>query len=91
VGEERFYLVYISILLFLIEESHNRNSDRVEILRQDLIQRQWRSAAYWLSHPAFLQNPRPPWVAPPTMDWALLHQSLIKKMLYKHYSSPVLW
>jgi hypothetical protein len=25
------------------------------------------------------------------MDWALLHQSLIKKMLYKHYSSPVLW
>jgi hypothetical protein len=40
----------------------------------------------------FLIEPRTtcPGMSPPTMGWALLHQSLIKKMFYKLAYSPIL-
>jgi hypothetical protein len=46
-GEERIYLAYISTLLFITKGSHKRNSSMAGIWRQELIQRPWRSAAYW--------------------------------------------
>jgi hypothetical protein len=39
VGEERVYLAYISILLFIIEGSQNKNLNRAGSWRQDLMQR----------------------------------------------------
>jgi hypothetical protein len=47
-GEERVYLVYAFILLFIIEGSQDGNSDRAGIRRQELMQRLWRGAASWL-------------------------------------------
>ena len=39
VGEERVYLAYTSISLFIIEGSPDGNSDRAGTWRQDLMQR----------------------------------------------------
>ena len=59
--EERVYSPYTSIALFIIEESRDRNSNKAGTWRQELIQKPWRSATYWLAspwlaQPAFLQN-----------------------------------
>jgi hypothetical protein len=48
VGEEGVYSVYTSISLFIIEGSQDRNSSRAGTWRQELMQRSWRDAAYWL-------------------------------------------
>lgn len=40
--------------LFNINGSPSRNSDRAGIWRLRLMQRPWRSAAYWLSQPDFV-------------------------------------
>jgi hypothetical protein len=53
-GEERVYLTYTSILLFVIEKSQGRDSNRVGTWMQEPIQRPWRSAAYWLAPPGLL-------------------------------------
>ena len=53
VGEERVYLVYT----FIIEASQDRYSNRTGAWRQELMQRPWRGAAYWLAQPAFLGPP----------------------------------
>jgi len=47
VGEERVYLAYASTSLFMTELSQDRTSNRVGSWRQELMQRPWRSAAYW--------------------------------------------
>jgi hypothetical protein len=59
-----------------------------------LMQRQWRTAAYWLAHNGLLsllsyrnQGHRP-WVIP--MAWVYSHQSLIKKMCYMLAYSQIL-
>jgi hypothetical protein len=39
VGEERIYLAYTSMLLFIIEGSQDRNSNRAGSWRQELMQR----------------------------------------------------
>ena len=49
VGEERVYSVYTSILLVTTKESQDRNLNRAEFWRQELMQRPWRGAAYWLA------------------------------------------
>lgn len=50
-------------------------------LGQELKQRPWSGAAYCLLLKACLScSLIEPWVAPPTMSWALPYQSLIKKM-----------
>ena len=54
VGEERVYLAYTSALLFITEGSQDRNSNRAGTWRQELMQRPWKGAAYWLAQPAFL-------------------------------------
>ena len=49
VGEERVYSAYISTLLFITKGSQDRNSSRAGTWRQELMQRPWRGAAYWLT------------------------------------------
>jgi hypothetical protein len=75
VGEERVYLAYTSMSLFIIEGSQDRNSNMAGTWSQELMHRSWRDAVYWLApkwlaQPAFLQNPGPSfreWYHPP---WA---------------------
>jgi hypothetical protein len=93
VVKERVYLAYTSISVFILEGSQDRNSNRAGAWRQELVQRPWQGAAYWL---AFLglhsllsyrtQNLQPT-DGILTIGWALSDLSLIKKM---HYSL-ILW
>ena len=53
-GEIGAYLVYASTLLFITEGNQDKNSHRAGIWRQELMQRPWRSAAYWLASPGLL-------------------------------------
>jgi hypothetical protein len=46
-GKEMIYLAYLSTLLFIIKA--NQDSNRAGTWRQELMQRPWRSAAYWLA------------------------------------------
>jgi hypothetical protein len=55
VGEERVYSPYTSTLLFITKGSQNWNSHRVETRRQELMQKPWRDAAYWLASPGLLR------------------------------------
>ena len=52
VWEERVYAAYISTSLFITKGSQGRNSSRAGTWRQELMQRPWRGAAYWLAQPA---------------------------------------
>ena len=96
VVEESVYLAYISILLFIIEVSQDGNSNRAGTWRQELMQKPWRGAAYWLaphglfSLLSYRTRTTSPGVAPPTMGWALPCQSLIKKMFYRRLQ-PYIW
>jgi hypothetical protein len=53
VEEERIYSAYTSTLLFITKESQDWDSHRAGIWRQELMQRPWRGAAYWLAQLAF--------------------------------------
>jgi hypothetical protein len=46
VVEQKVYLTYIFISLFIIKRSQDRNSSRAGTWRQELIKRPWRGAAY---------------------------------------------
>ena len=48
-GEERVYLTYSSTSLFIIERSQDRSSHKEGTWTQELMQRPWRGAAYWLA------------------------------------------
>jgi hypothetical protein len=54
VWEERVYLTYSSMLLFIVEEIQDRNSNRTKSWMQELMQRSWRNIAYWLAQPTFI-------------------------------------
>jgi hypothetical protein len=56
VGEERVYLAYTSMMLFIIEGSKDRNSKKAGTWKQELMQRP-RSAAYWLAPHSWLSLP----------------------------------
>lgn len=77
VGEERIYLAYTFLLLFIIEGSQGRNSNTAGFWRQELMQRLWSGANYWLAPMScsvcFLIEPRTTsrGVAPPTIGWGL--------------------
>ena len=62
VGEERAYSAYTCTLLFITKGSQDRSSHKAGTWRQELMQRPWRSAAYWLASPGcsacFLIEPR---------------------------------
>jgi hypothetical protein len=72
VGEEKVYSAYTSTLLFITKGSQDRNSHRPGTWRQELLQRPWRNAAYWLASfsGCFLIEPRTtsPGMAPPEMS-----------------------
>jgi hypothetical protein len=61
---------------------------------RSMIQRPWTSAAYWLPPPDLLSllftelRTTSSGMAPLTMDWALPHQSIIKKMHYRPIGLP---
>ena len=44
----------------IIRRSQDRNSNRAGTRRQELMQRPWRKAAYWLAQPGTLWDPGPP-------------------------------
>ena len=96
VGEERAYLAYTSTSLFIIERSQDRNSSRAESWRQELMQKPWRGASYWLVPYGLLSlfshrsRTTSPGMAPLIMDRALSHQLLIKNMPYRPVYSPIL-
>jgi hypothetical protein len=54
VGEERVCLAYLSTVLFLIEGSQDRISNRAGSWRQELMQRPLRGAVYWIASHGFL-------------------------------------
>jgi hypothetical protein len=54
VGEERTYSAYTSTLLFITKGSQDRNSHKAGTWRQELMQRPWRGAVYWIASPGLL-------------------------------------
>jgi hypothetical protein len=70
---------------FIIEGSQGRN------LEAGTDKRPWRGTAHLACSTYFVRAPRTtnPGVVPPIMVWALLHQSLIKKMLYRLVYSSI--
>jgi hypothetical protein len=54
VGEKTVYSAYNSTLLFIIKGSQDRNSLMAETWRQELMQRPWRGAAYWIASPGLI-------------------------------------
>jgi hypothetical protein len=54
IEEEKVYSAYTSILLFITKGNQDRNSHRAGTWRQELMQRPWRGAAYWIASPGLL-------------------------------------
>ena len=84
VGEERAYLAYTSISLFIIEGGQDRNSNMAGTWRQKL-----KGLLLVACSACFLTEPRTtsPELAPPTIEEPFPHQLLGKKMFY----SLILW
>jgi hypothetical protein len=78
-----------------VKEVRTKNSNRAGTWREELMQRPWRHAAYWLvlqgSLSLLCYRTITPRTVPPTMGWDLLHQSLIKKMTYRLAYNLILW
>jgi hypothetical protein len=49
IGEERVYSAYIATLIFLTKGNQDRDSQKTGTWRQELMQRPWRSSAYWIA------------------------------------------
>jgi hypothetical protein len=76
VGEERVYLAYNSILLFL--SPRKSGLELKQVRKQELMQRPWRDVPYWLASPGLLSllsyrtKTTSPEMVPPTRDLSLL-------------------
>lgn len=96
-GRKGAYLTFTSISQFFIEGSQGKNSNRTGCWRQELMQKSGRNTAFCLALLAFsvcfLRAPRTtsPGVVPPTLDWALAHQTRKIKMCYRFAYSQILW
>jgi hypothetical protein len=64
VGVERIYSAYTSTLLFITQGSQDWNSHRVGTWRQELMQKPWRNAPYWIASPGLLS-----WLSYRTQDY----------------------
>ena len=91
--EERVYFIYTSGNNPSLRKNHVRNSHRAGTWRQELMQRPWRSAAYWLAPHGLLNL-----LSSTTQDhqsrggttgkcWTLPCKSPIKKMPSDHLKS----
>lgn len=84
IGEERVY----SATIFITSGTQDRNSSRTGTWRQELVQKSWRGASYWLAPMTcsayLLIEPKTtsPGLALPTTGRAIPHCSLVKKMPY---------
>jgi hypothetical protein len=81
VGEERVYLFYISIPLSITKGSQDKNSNKEDTWKQEVMQ---RGADYWLVCPSLLNL-----LSYRKQKLGLPHQSLIKKMPYGGMSFEV--
>jgi hypothetical protein len=54
IREERVYSDYTSTLLFIIKGNQDKTSHRAGTWRQELRQRPWRDAAYWIASSGLL-------------------------------------
>jgi hypothetical protein len=78
-GRNRFIWLTLS---YTVEGSQDRNSNRAGIQRQELMQRPWMAAAYFLANLFSYRTQDHLLSGSSTLiGWALLHQSFIKKML----------
>ena len=88
-GEERVYVPHSSFIQqFVTKSNEGRNWSWTGTWRQELMWRPQRSAAYWLAPNDLLcllteLRTVSPGIEPPTMSWALPHQSIIKKMPHR--------
>jgi hypothetical protein len=70
---------FIWFILPIVGGNQDRNSNSVETWMQELMQKAWRGAAYWLvSHVLLIClliefRTTNPGMAPPTVGWALPH------------------
>lgn len=85
VREERFYFAYNSRYQCITKGSQDKNLNRLGTVRQELMQKPWRSTTYWSAlycqftlHPEHQST-----TVPLTMGRVLPHQSFIKKLPYK--------
>jgi hypothetical protein len=85
----RVCLAYTFIALCITEGSEDRNSNREGTWRQELID--GGHGGVLLSLLSYRPQDHSPGVAPPTMSWALPHQSLVKKMSYRLAYNLNLW
>jgi hypothetical protein len=90
VVEKRVYVAYTSTLYSITEISQGRNSSRAGTWRQELMQRPWRGAAFWLAPAAclscfliLLRTTRLR-MAQSTKGWILSHRSL-SQILWRHF------
>jgi hypothetical protein len=83
-GRKGFIFFHGSIEQFNIKSSEGRNSNRAGTWRQELMQKPWRGAAYYLAPRSlfslFSYRTASPGILLPTMGWVLPHQSLSKRM-----------
>jgi hypothetical protein len=71
-----------------LKSSEGNNLSRSGDYRQELMERPWRSAGYYLAPIGFAQ---PAFLIALGQGWHLPHQSLIKKMLYRFANGLILW
>jgi hypothetical protein len=68
--EERTYLAYAFTFQFITKGSQQGMiSNKAGSWRQELMQRAWRSVAYWFVQPVFLENPGSPALGWPHPQW----------------------
>lgn len=85
------------IWFILPHHSPSWREARARTRRQELKQKPWRNASYWLAPLAcsacFLIYPRPtlPRVVPRTVSWAFSYQSSIKQRFHWQAHRPIWW